>query len=148
MLLAFVELYILTVLTDVVEFEAAVSVGPEPALGAVEAGAVLVPAGQVPEADRHGLAVDPLPVLGVVPVTDSAQPVLAVGIALKKRRKRIKKQVSHQFGKSGIYSSITHVLLGLIPGLNSLSVYSKWRGPKNLFKKPLHCRPITPFIYA
>lgn len=69
-------------LTDVVELEAAVGVGPEPSLGAVEPCAVVVAAGKVPEGHGHRLAVDPLPVLGVVSVANRAQPVLAVGVAL------------------------------------------------------------------
>ena len=40
-------------LADVVELEAAAGVGPQPALRPVEPGAVLVPARQVPERDRH-----------------------------------------------------------------------------------------------
>ena len=73
----------LTVLTNKVELQSTVGVGPQPPLGAVEPGAVVVPPGQVPEGDRDGLAVDPLPVLRVRAVAGGSQPVLAVGIALE-----------------------------------------------------------------
>ena len=42
----------LTVLANEVEVESAVGVGPEPALGPVEPGAVVVAAGQVPKGHR------------------------------------------------------------------------------------------------
>ena len=67
-------------LADVVELEIAVGVGPEPALGAVKAGAVIGAGGKVPEGDRHRLPIDPLPVERVKLVPLSAQPVLTIGI--------------------------------------------------------------------
>ena len=73
----------LTVLADKVELQSTVGVGPQPSLGAVEPGAVVVAPGQVPEGHRDGLAVDPFPVLRVRAVAGGSQPVLAVGIALE-----------------------------------------------------------------
>jgi len=68
------------VLADEVQAAVAVGVGPEPALGAVVAGAILVATGQVPE--RHGdvLAREPLPIGTVLQVASGAHPVLAVWI--------------------------------------------------------------------
>ena len=71
-----------TVLADEVELQAAVGVGPEPTLGAVKPGAVVVAAGKVPEGDGHRVSGHPLPVLRVVPVPHGPEPVLPVGVAL------------------------------------------------------------------
>ena len=71
------------VLADEVELEVAVGVRPEPPLGAVEAGAVVAAAGQVPEGDRHRAPAHPAPGLGVGAVAHRAQPVLPVGVALQ-----------------------------------------------------------------
>ena len=68
-------------LADVVQFEIAVGVGPEPTLGAVKAGAVVGAGGKVPEGDRHRFPVDPLPVERVKLVPLSTQPVLTIGIS-------------------------------------------------------------------
>ena len=57
-------------LADKVEVESAVGVRPQPSFSPVEAGAVVVAAGQVPERHRDRLARDPTPVLGVVSVPD------------------------------------------------------------------------------
>ena len=46
-------------LANVVEVEATVGVRPQPALGTVESGAVVVATRQVPERYRHGLPIDP-----------------------------------------------------------------------------------------
>lgn len=67
-------------LTDKVKVEVTVGVGPEPALSAVEPGAVLVPARKVPEGHRDVTTVDPLPVVNVIRVPHGAHPVLAVGV--------------------------------------------------------------------
>ena len=69
------------VLADVVQVEVAAGVGPQPALGPVEPGAVLVPARQVPEGDGDRLPIDPLPVLRVLDVSPGSQPVLTVGVS-------------------------------------------------------------------
>ena len=69
------------VLADVVQVELAARVRPQPAFGPVKPGAVLVAARQVPEGDGDRLAVDPLPVLGVLDVPPGAQPVLTVGVS-------------------------------------------------------------------
>ena len=71
-----------TVLTNKVELQAAVGVGPEPTLGAVEPRAVVVAAGKVPEGDGHRVPRHPLPVLWVVAVPHGPEPVLAVGVTL------------------------------------------------------------------
>ena len=68
-------------LADVVQFEIAVGVGPEPTLGAVKAGAVVGARGKIPEGDGHRLSIDPLPVERVKLVPLSTQPVLAIGIS-------------------------------------------------------------------
>ena len=54
------------VLADVVQTEVTAGVRPQPALGSIEPGAVLVPAREVPEGHRDRLPADPLPVLGVL----------------------------------------------------------------------------------
>jgi len=66
----------LTMLADVVDGRVAVGVGPEPPLGAVVSGAVLIASGEVPERERHVAAADPLPVVAVLRVTHGAHPVL------------------------------------------------------------------------
>ena len=68
-------------LADVIELEVAVGVGPEPALGAVKAGAVVGAGRKVPEGDSHRLPIDPLPVERVKRVPLSTQPVLTIGIS-------------------------------------------------------------------
>ena len=68
-------------LADVVQFEIAVGVGPEPTLGAVKAGAVVGARGKIPEGDGHRLSIDPLPVERVKLVPLSTQPVLTIGIS-------------------------------------------------------------------
>ncbi len=69
-------------LADEVELEAAVGVRPQPSLRPVEPGAVVVAARKVPERNSDRISGHPLPVLRVFPVPDSAEPVLAVGVAL------------------------------------------------------------------
>ena len=67
-------------LADEVEPEVAVGVGPEPVLGAVEAGTVLLSARETPEADSQVLTRDPLPVGRVLRVPHGAHPVLTVRV--------------------------------------------------------------------
>ncbi len=76
----------LTVLADEVQVEAAARVRPQPALGAVEPGAVLVASRQIPERDAHRLPVHPSPILCVSRVSHSTQPILAISIALRKAK--------------------------------------------------------------
>ena len=65
-----------------VEFAGAVRVRPEEALGAVETGAVFRRSRKVPEGKGHVLAVDPLPVISILGISNDAQPVLAVLVVL------------------------------------------------------------------
>ncbi len=65
-----------------VQFAGAVRVRPEEALGAVETGAVFRRSRKVPEGKGHILAVDPLPIVSILRVSNDAQPVLAVFVVL------------------------------------------------------------------
>lgn len=75
-------------LADEVDVVVAVGVRPQPAFGAVEAGAVLVAAGKVPEGHGYVTTVDPFPVIDVIGVTNGAHPVLAVLFSPERKKKR------------------------------------------------------------
>lgn len=68
-------------LANVVEPGLAVSVGPEPAFAAIEAGAVVTASGRIPERDGDVVSVHPLPISRVLRVADCSHPILAAAVA-------------------------------------------------------------------
>ena len=71
----------LTVLAYVVELEVTISIGPQPALGAIKASTVIRTRRKIPEGHGHSFPIDPLPVEGVQGVPLCPEPVLAVGVS-------------------------------------------------------------------
>lgn len=67
-------------LAHVVEFGVAISVRPQPALGSIKARTILSATGEIPKRNRHIFSVDPFPIDGILGITNSAQPVLAIRI--------------------------------------------------------------------
>lgn len=67
-------------LTNEIEIGEAVGIGPEPALAAVIAGAVLVAPGKVPEGHRHIVAIQPFPVIAIILISHGAHPVLTTAV--------------------------------------------------------------------
>lgn len=63
-------------LADEIEHGVAIGVAPEPALGAIETGTVLITAWMVPEGDGDLLPIHPFPGVSVLTITHRSHPIL------------------------------------------------------------------------
>lgn len=68
------------VLTDEVQQRVAVGIAPEPALGAIKSGTILIAAGMTPEGDGQLVTVHPFPAAAIAAITYRSHPVLRTDV--------------------------------------------------------------------